>query len=48
MKEFDLNTALDELINPTGPPKDAAVKSTAETPTPISLESTLSRLPPEG
>ena len=48
VEEFDLDKALDELFKPTDLPKEAAPKNTAETPSPISLESILSRLPPEG
>ena len=48
MKEFDLNKAMDELFEPTDPPKQAALKNTAETPSPNALESILARLPPEG
>jgi hypothetical protein len=39
---------LDELLKPIDPPKEAALKNTAETPSFISLESVLPRLPPEG
>ena len=48
MGEFDLNKALDELIKPTDLPKESAVENAAEGPSPVSLESILSRLPPEG
>jgi hypothetical protein len=41
---FDLNKAFDELF----PPKEADLKNTAETPSPISLESILPHLPPDG
>jgi len=44
MEVFDLNRAFDELF----PPKGADPKNTAETPIPISLESILPRLPPDG
>ena len=47
MEELDLNKALDELIKPTDLPKESAVENAAEGP-PVSLESILSRLPPEG
>jgi hypothetical protein len=48
MEELDLNKAWDEIFKPTDPPKEAALKNTAETPSSISLESILPRLPPEG
>ena len=48
MEERDLIKELDELLKPTDPPKEAALKNTAEAPSPISLESILPRLPPEG
>jgi hypothetical protein len=48
MEELDLNKALDELIKPTDLPKESAVENAAEGPNPVSLESILSRLPPEG
>ena len=48
MEERDLIKELDELIKPTEPPKEAALENTAETPSPISLEAILERLPPEG
>ena len=48
MGEFDLNKLVDELFKRTYPPKEAALKHTAETPSPISLEPILARLPPEG
>jgi hypothetical protein len=41
--EHDLIKLVDELFNPTEPQKD-----TTETPSPISLELILPRLPPEG
>jgi hypothetical protein len=47
MEKFDLNKLVDELFKPTDPPKEAAL-NTAETSSPISLETILSRLPPEG
>jgi len=47
MEKLDLNKAVDELLKPTDSPKEAALKDTAKTPTPISLESVLPRLPPE-
>jgi hypothetical protein len=48
MEEFDLAKSLDELFKPTDPPKGAALENTTEAPNPISLESILPRLPPEG
>ena len=48
MGEFDLNKLVDELFKPTDPPKEAALKNTDKTPSPISLLSILPRLPPEG
>ena len=48
MAELDLNKAWAEIFKPSEPPKEGALKSTAETPSPISLESILPRLPPEG
>ena len=48
MEERDLIKELDEPLNPTDPPKEAALENTAETPSPISLQSILPRLPPEG
>jgi hypothetical protein len=48
MGEFDLNKLVDELFKPTDPPKEAALKNTDETPSPITLLSILPRLPPEG
>jgi hypothetical protein len=44
----DLNKLVDELFKPTESPKEAALKNADETPIPISLESILPRLPPEG
>jgi hypothetical protein len=44
MEVFDLNKAFDELF----PPQEADPKNTAETPSPVSLESISQRLPPEG
>ena len=43
MGGFDLTKLVDELF-----PKAAALKNTDETPNPISLQSILPRLPPEG
>jgi hypothetical protein len=43
MEELDLNKALDELIKPTDLPKESAVENAAEGPSPVSLESILSR-----
>ena len=48
MEERDLIKELDELLNPTDPPKEAALENTAETPSPISLQSILPRLPRKG
>jgi hypothetical protein len=48
MGEFDLNKLVDELFKPADPPKEAALKNTDETLSPISLLSILPRLPPEG
>jgi hypothetical protein len=48
MEDFDLSKSFDELLKPTDPPKGAALKNTTEAPNPISLESILPRLPPEG
>jgi hypothetical protein len=48
MREFDLNKLVDELFKSTDPPQEAALKNTDETPSPISLQSILPRLPPEG
>ena len=48
MGEFYLDKLVDELFKPTHPPKEAALKNTDETPSPISLLSILPRLPPEG
>jgi len=48
MEELDLNKAWEEIFKPTDSPKEAAFDNTAETPSPISLESILPRLPPEG
>jgi len=44
MEVFDLNNAFDELF----PPQEADLKNATETPSPVSLESILQRLPPEG
>ena len=44
----DLIKELDELLKPTEPPKEADLENTAETPSPISQESILPRLLPEG
>ena len=48
MEEFDLAKSFDELLKPTDPPNGAALNNTTEAPEPISLESILPRLPPEG
>ena len=48
MEEFDLTKSFDELLKPTYPPEGAALKNTTEASKPISLESILPRLPPEG
>src|SRR5215470_19061984 len=48
MGEFDLTKLVDELFKPTDPPEETALKNTDETPSIISLESILPRLPPEG
>jgi hypothetical protein len=60
MEEFDLAKSFDEVLKPTDPPKGAALKNTTEVPNgapltnrteapnPISLESILQCLPPEG
>jgi hypothetical protein len=48
MEELDLNKAWNEVFKPTDPPNEAALKKIAEKPRPISLESILPRLPPEG
>jgi len=48
MEERDLIKELDGLVKPTDPPKEAALENTAETPSSISPESILPRLPPEG
>jgi hypothetical protein len=48
MEEFDLTKSFDELLKPTDPPQEAALKNTTEAPNPISLESILPCLPPEG
>ena len=44
MELFDLNKAFDEL----SPPQEADLNNATEAPSPISLESILLRLPPEG
>ena len=48
MEDLDLTKALDEVLKPTDRPEKVAVKDTTEAPNPISPESILSRLPPEG
>ncbi len=48
MEKRDLVKAFDELFKPTDPPEGAALKNTTETPSPISLDSILPRLPPQG
>jgi hypothetical protein len=48
MEELDLNKVVDELFGTTDPPNETALKKTAETPSPISLESILPRLSLEG
>ena len=48
MQAFDLAKSLDELIKPTDPPKGSALKNTSGAPNPVSLESILPRLSPEG
>ena len=48
MQAFDLAKSLDELIKPTDPPNGPALKNTSGAPNPVSLESILPRLPPEG
>jgi hypothetical protein len=48
MEERDLIKELDELLKPIDPPKEASLKNPAEAPSPISLETILPRLPPEG
>jgi hypothetical protein len=45
MEELDLTKSFDELLKPTDPPQGAALP---KPPEPISLESILPRLPPEG
>ena len=48
MEELDLNKAWNEIFKPTDSPNEADLKNTTETPSPISLELILPRLPPEG
>jgi hypothetical protein len=60
MEEFDLAKSFDELLKPTDPLKGVTLKGTTEVPNgttlinrteppnPISLESILPHLPPEG
>jgi hypothetical protein len=48
MEEIDLGKAMDELFAPTDLPEQADLNKTAETPSPSSPESILTRLPPEG
>ena len=48
MEDFDLIKSLNDLLNPTDPPKEAALNNTTEMPEPTSLESILPRLPPDG
>jgi hypothetical protein len=43
MEDFDLIKSLDDLLNPTDPPKEAALKYTTKVPELTSLESLLLR-----
>jgi hypothetical protein len=48
MEQLDIRKVVDELFKPDPPKKSDDLKNTAETPSPVSLESILRRLPPEG
>jgi hypothetical protein len=48
MEDFDLIKSLDDLLNSTDPPKEAALNNTTEVPKPTSLESISPGLPEEG